>query len=149
MNSIKKHAIYALAAVSLCCSVSTLAATAASHMHYGRSVISRPIIKSQYGAPIVITNCSEDQATVSAWFASDGSSGEWPIYPQDQYPMNVITLGDGPGAGTSPYVNIGIVDQDGTVLYPTQAVNPGAHVNIGCDQVLQAGQHPAVSISEK
>lgn len=120
--------------------------TAAHNMHYGKPVVSQSIIQTQDdGAPIVVTNCSYDDVNLSAWFASDGSSGNWPMGPAGSG-TDVVTLGDNsqPGHGTYPYVNVTVTD-DGATLY-SQPTYPGANVNIGCDSKLTSSKHPVVTV---
>jgi hypothetical protein len=78
---------------------------------------------------------------VSAQFV-DGSSKTMTIYPQYQYPMNIISIDN-----SYPYVNIEVDATDGTVLYPNQAVYPGQHVNIGCSTVAKLQKQATITVS--
>ncbi len=112
-------------ALALCFSTGLALAgssTAASSMHYGKSNL---LSGSQYGS-IVITNCSFQMASVSASF-TDGSYNTMPIYPQGDYPENIISIDN-----AFPYVDIEINAADGTVLFPDQPVYPGQYIGIGC-----------------
>ena len=141
-----KNTIKTLSAVvvtSLFCLASTasLAATASDSMHYGKPAMLKSSVGATNSSSIVITNCTNDMDNVSAQFF-DTSSKTMTIYPQYQYPMNIISIDN-----SYPYVNIEIDATDGTVLYPDQPVYPGQHVNIGCSTVAKLGKQSIVSVN--
>lgn len=103
------------------------AATAASSMHYGQPLMMlKAKAKSKDSGAIIITNYTYQTDYVSAWFTDGSSNIDMPIYPEDQSPMNMISI-----ENSFPYVNIEVQAQDGTVLYAYQPVYPGQNVNIG------------------
>lgn len=106
--------------LTVCVLTAAVAGNKASSMHYGNA----PIKSSGYPS-IVITNYSDEFANVTANFV-DGSSNTMTIYPYGDYPRNVISIDD-----PYPYVDIMITADDGTLLFPEQAVYPGQHVDIG------------------
>ncbi len=122
-------------------STASLAATASDSMHYGKPAILKSNVGTSDSNSIVITNCTDNMENVSAQFV-DGSDKTMTIYPQYQYPMNVISIDN-----SYPYVNIEVDATDGTVLYPDQPVYPGQHVNIGCDATAKLGKLASVTVS--
>ena len=149
MKKVTSFLAISTAAVCLYAGQSFAASTAAEGMHYGKSVMSQSLIKSQDdGAPIVVTNCSYDNVNLSAQFMSDGSYNDMPMGPAGSG-TDIVTLGDNsqPGHGTNPYVNITVTD-NGVVLY-SQPTYPGANVDIGCGTAkLTNGKHPVVTVSQ-
>ncbi|MCX7125958.1 MAG: hypothetical protein NTU49_09570 [Gammaproteobacteria bacterium] len=134
---IKKMAYFtAFSAILVCLTTQAMAGTAAASMHYGKQTIAGT------DAPIVITNCSDQSANVSADF-TDGSSKEMPIYPVFQYPMNIISICE-----SAPYVMIEVDALDGTVLFPQQAVYPGQDVNIGCSAEQKLSHKMTVAVTQ-
>ncbi|OGT26531.1 MAG: hypothetical protein A2624_06930 [Gammaproteobacteria bacterium RIFCSPHIGHO2_01_FULL_42_8] len=114
-------------------------------MHYGPAKVARTQVQSKDAYSVTVTNCSYQMENVYAWF-TDGSSKEMPIYPANNYPMNIISI-DYPS--DYPYVYIEVTALDGTVLFPQTAEYPGAYVNIGCDDAtLKAGKYPVVTVTK-
>ncbi len=140
-NTIKT--LSAVVATSLFClaSTATLAETASDSMHYGKPAMLKSGVGATNSSSIVITNCTNDMDNVSAQF-TDGSNKTMTIYPQYQYPMNIISIDN-----SYPFVNIEVDTTDGTVLFPNQPVYPGQHVNIGCSTVAKLGKQSIVSVN--